>query len=78
MPAVATIALLAAAPAATAQDDARVRQDLTAVIALQGKPCGTVVQARRQGDNDYVATCENGARYHIFVDGSNRVVVEAR
>ena len=49
--------------------------DLTAVIALNGKPCGRVVSATKRGDNDYVATCEDGNRYRVYVkDG--RVIVE--
>jgi hypothetical protein len=49
--------------------------DLTAVIALQGKPCGRVVNAAKRGEDDYVATCEDGNRYRVFVkDG--RVIVE--
>ena len=49
--------------------------DLTAVIALNGKPCGKVVTAMKRGDNDYVATCEDGNRYRVYVrDG--RVIVE--
>jgi hypothetical protein len=50
-------------------------EDLTAVIALQRKPCGRVVSVNKRGDDDYVATCEDGNRYHVFVrDG--RVIVE--
>ncbi len=49
--------------------------DLTAVIALNGKPCGKVVSATKRGDNDFLATCEDGNRYRVYVkDG--RVVVE--
>jgi hypothetical protein len=49
--------------------------DLTAVIALQGKACGKVVNAAKRGEDDYVATCEDGNRYRVFVrDG--RVIVE--
>ena len=49
--------------------------DLTAVIALQAKPCGKVVNAAKRGENDYVATCQDGNRYRVYVkDG--RVVVE--
>ena len=49
--------------------------DLTAVIALNGKPCGKVTDAAKRGEDDYVATCEDGNRYHVYVkDG--RVVVE--
>ena len=50
-------------------------EDLTAVIALQAKPCGKVVNAAKRGENDYVATCQDGNRYRVYVkDG--RVVVE--
>lgn len=49
--------------------------DLTAVIALQGKPCGRVVQAQKRGDNDFIATCQDGNRYRVHLrDG--RVVVD--
>jgi hypothetical protein len=49
--------------------------DLTAVIALQAKPCGRVVNAERRGEDDYVATCQDGNRYRVYVrDG--RVIVE--
>ena len=66
-------ALLGAA--ALAADDPKQRQDLTAVIALHGKPCGEVVSYVSQGDNDFVATCKDGNRYRVHVkDG--RVVVE--
>ena len=61
-------------PLARAQDigDA---QDLATVIALNGKPCAKVVNATKRGEDDYVATCEDGNRYHVYVkDG--RVVVE--
>ena len=50
-------------------------EDLTAVIALNGKPCGKVVSATKRGEDDYVATCEDGNRYRVYVkDG--RVIVE--
>jgi hypothetical protein len=62
--------------ASLAQDqDISDAEDLTAVIALQAKPCGRVVNAAKRGENDYVATCEDGNRYHVYVkDG--RVIVE--
>ena len=70
--------LMAASLAATAfaADDAATRKDLTAVIALQGLPCGEVVSVKTQGDNDYIATCKDGNRYHVFVNSAGRVVVE--
>jgi len=66
-----------AAAAALAADDPKQRQDLTAVIALHGKPCGEVVSYVVQGENDFLATCKDGNRYRVYVkDG--RVVVEKR
>ncbi len=59
-----------------AADDPAVLKDLTAVIALQGQPCGQVVSATKQGDNDYVAACQDGSRYHVFVNAQGRVVVQ--
>jgi hypothetical protein len=56
-------------------DDPKQRQDLTAVIALNGKPCGEVVSYQAKADNDFIATCKDGNRYRVYVrDG--RVVVE--
>jgi hypothetical protein len=52
-----------------------VLKDLTAVIALQGQPCGQVVAASKQGDNDYIASCKDGNRYRVFVN-QGRVVVQ--
>lgn len=64
-----------AALAAVAADDPKQRQDLAAVIALQGKPCGEVVSYVAKADNDFVATCKDGNRYRVYVkDG--RVIVE--
>jgi hypothetical protein len=50
-------------------------KDLTATIVLQGLPCDKVISATRNGDSDYTATCQNGNRYHVFVDSTGRVVV---
>jgi len=71
---VVTIALSLATSLASAQDVSDA-EDLTAVIALNGKPCGKVVSATKRGEDDYVATCEDGNRYRVYVkDG--RVNVE--
>ena len=56
--------------------DVSVTRDLTAVIALQGLPCGNVVSATQQGEDDYMASCENGSRYRVFVNADGRVIVE--
>jgi hypothetical protein len=57
-------------------DDASMGKDLGATIALQGMPCDKVVASKRNADSDYNATCKDGNRYHVFVDGSGRVVVK--
>ena len=59
-----------------AASDVVVTQDLTAVIALQGLPCGRVVSATQGSEDDYTAACEDGNRYRIFVNADGRVVVE--
>ena len=56
--------------------DVPVGSDLAAVIALQGLPCGKVVSASQLGQDDYVASCEDGNRYRIFVNADGRVIVE--
>ena len=56
--------------------DISVTKDLTSVIALHGLPCGNVVSATQQGQDDYVATCENGNRYRVSVGADGRVLVE--
>jgi hypothetical protein len=72
---IAIVAAALCAGAAPAADDPKQRQDLAAVIALQGKPCGEVVSYVVKGDNDFVATCKDGNRYRVHVkDG--RVLVE--
>jgi hypothetical protein len=58
-----------------AAGDVAVAQDLTAVIALQGQPCGQVVSATQQGEDDYLATCQDGNRYRVFVNEDGRVIV---
>jgi hypothetical protein len=51
-------------------------KDLAATIALQGQPCNKVVNAKRNADSDYTASCADGNRYHVFVDSTGRVVVQ--
>ena len=66
-------------PSLAAQEavgNVKVAQDLTAVIALQGQPCGQVVSTTRHGEDDYLATCQDGNRYRIFVTAGGRVIVE--
>ena len=67
-------AMLMAGPAVA--QSAAVLKDLTAVIALQGLPCGQVVGASKQGENDYIASCQDGNRYRVFTNAQGRVVVQ--
>ena len=69
------MAILFAGPSLAAEDTS-VLKDLTAAIALQGQPCGQVVRVVRQGENDYIASCQDGHRYRVFVNSQGRVVVE--
>jgi len=59
-----------------ASDDGSTTKDMTAVIALLGLPCGNVVSVVKKGDNDHIASCENGNRYRIFLNSEGRVVAE--
>jgi hypothetical protein len=59
-----------------AADDVSITRDLTAVIALLGLPCGKVVSVVKKGDNDHIASCENGNHYRIFLNTEGRVVAE--
>jgi hypothetical protein len=67
---------VAALAAEETRGEVSVTKDLTAVIALHGLPCGNVVSATEQGQDDYVASCENGNRYRVFVAADGRVIVE--
>jgi hypothetical protein len=69
------LAMLFAAPAPAAEDPALLR-DLTAVLMLLAKPCGDVVSAKRQSDNDHIATCKDGSRYRVFVDTAGRAAAQ--
>ena len=78
--ALATATLSAAFLAAPSlgADDESIRKDLFAVIALHGLPCGEVVGVSTRAENDHVASCKDGNRYHVFLDAAGRVVVEKR
>ena len=69
------VATLLAAPA-PAQDEEALKKDLTAVIALQGKPCGQVVAVKVLADNDYAASCQDGNKYHVYLNAEGRVIVD--
>ena len=69
------LAAVCAGPSRAA-DDAALAKDLTAVITLLGLPCGQVVSVKRQGDNDNIATCQDGNRYRVFLNAEGRVVAQ--
>ena len=70
------IGLTAFGAAGQAAEEPSFSKDLTATIALQGLPCDKVIDAKRNGDSDYTATCRDGHRYQVFVDPNGRVVVK--
>ena len=61
-----------------AQDEEALKKDLTAVIALQGLPCGQVVAASEQAATDYAESCADGNLYRVYLNAAGRVVVEKR
>lgn len=71
-----TLALLGL-PAAAAEDPALLK-DMTAVIALNGKPCGqavAVVVVPGAG-KEHLVTCQDGHRYRVRLTEEGRVLVE--
>jgi hypothetical protein len=67
------LAAICAAIPTMAADSAK---DLTATIALNGLPCGQVIDVKTNADSDYTATCKDGNRYHVFVNAQGRVIVQ--
>ena len=59
-----------------AADDESIKKDLFTVITLNGLPCGEVVSVTTRGENDHLATCRDGNRYHVFINAEGRVIVE--
>ena len=61
-----------------AEDEEALKKDLTAVIALQGLPCGQVVAVTVQAENDYAVSCRDEHKYRVYLNTSGRVMVEER
>jgi hypothetical protein len=59
-----------------ADEDEALKKDLTAVIALNGLPCGQVVAVKVLAESDYAASCEDGNQYRVYLNAEGRVVVE--
>ena len=68
---------LFAIPSFAVEDEA-LKKDLTAVIALQGFPCGEVVSVKTQAENDYAVSCKDQNMYRVYLNAAGRVVVEKR
>ena len=71
------LAAFFAVPSFAAEDEA-LKKDLTAVIALQGFPCGEVVSVKTQAENDYAVSCKDQNKYRVYLNDAGRVVVEKR
>ena len=71
------VVALFAAPSFAADDEA-LKKDLTAVIALQGLPCGEVVAVTVQAESDFAASCKDGNKYRVYLNDAGRVVVDKR
>ena len=68
---------LFAAPSFAADDEA-LKKDLTAVIALQGLPCGEVVNVIVQAESDFAVTCKDANKYRVYLNDAGRVVIDKR
>jgi hypothetical protein len=71
------LAAFFAVPSFATADEA-LKKDLTAVIALQGLPCGQVVSVKTQAENDYVVSCKDENKYRVYLNAAGRVIVEKR
>jgi len=69
------VAAIFALPSSAA-DDETLKKDLASVIALQGLPCMQVVTVKTQAENNYLVTCKDENKYHIYLNDKGRVVVE--
>ena len=58
-----------------AQDEEALKKDLTAVIALQGLPCGQVVAVEEKAESDYAVSCKDGHLYRVYLNAPGRVFV---
>ena len=66
-----------AVPSFAGYDEA-LKKDMAAVIALQGLPCGEVVDVQVQAENDYAVSCKDKNKYRVYLNAEGRVVVDKR
>jgi hypothetical protein len=69
------VLLFVAVPSFAADDEA-LKKDLTAVIALQGLPCGEVIAVTVQAESDYAVSCKDANKYRVYLNAEGRVVVD--
>jgi hypothetical protein len=74
--AVAFLTAICCAAPSLAADDESIKKDLFTVITLHGLPCGEVVGVTTRAENDHIASCKDGNRYHVFLNAEGRVIVE--
>ena len=55
--------------------DEAAAKDMTAVIALQGLPCGQVVRAEKKRNTDYLASCPDANLYRVTLNAEGRLVL---
>jgi len=80
LPRISALVLTAAAilggTCSLAADAPSLGKDLKATIVLQGMACDQLVEAKRNADSDYTASCKDGNRYHVYVNAQGRVIVQ--
>ena len=59
-----------------APDEETLKKDLTAVIALQGLPCGEVIEVTVQAESDFAVTCKDANKYRVYLNAAGRVVID--
>ncbi len=61
---------------AQAAESVTLLKDLSSALSVLGQPCGPVLSATRQGENDHVVTCKDGNRYRVFINPQGKVVAQ--
>jgi hypothetical protein len=72
------LAVSSAVALPAAADDEALKKDLAAVIALEGLPCGEVVEVTELAKDDYAASCKDKNKYRVYLNADGRIVVEKR
>jgi hypothetical protein len=62
-----------------AEDEEALTKDLTAMIALQGLPCGQVIAVEQNAESDFSVSCTDGQLHRVYLtDGQlHRVYLNA-